>query len=504
MKTVTGLDEVTIEVAGAALKPHDANCLAELRVRQVLSLSSQCELAFRGVEDEFAEEAALLPGLSLAVKYEETGVFAGEVTAIEHVCMPDGGREIRLRAYDSLHRLRRRQPVEFRNDVSAGELCRQFAGEIGLSADIADAGPRWPRLAQWHQTDLDLLAETSRRAGLYFGVWDGTLHLFTLQGSGDPSELRLGEDLFEAAFEFNTHRAWGEVTAIGWNPGTGDRFEASAGSARSGRETGASLTTSDAGGEGKRTLVNTAAPTAEHVDAAAQGALDCASANAITVRGVATGHPGLHPGSRVRLAGVHPTVAGTYVLAEVEHTLDPERGFLSEFSSEIPDRPRPSPWTVVATGVVERVDDPDNQGRVTVKLPGYAQIETGWMRVLLPGGGKSKGFVMLPDEGDEVLVLLPEGNPSAGIVLGGLFGTTGAPDTGIVERRVKRMAWRSPEGHYVEIDDERKRVTMKHANGSTICLGDDRMSIDSVTDFDIKASGRHITITAGAVDFRKG
>lgn len=504
MKSIAGLGELTIEIAGAALRPGDADCLAGLRVRQALSLPAQCELAFGGTADDFSDRAALLIGLSLVVRGEKGGIFEGEITAVEHAYTPDGGREVRLRAYDALHRLRKRQPVEIRNDVDAGELCRQFAGDIGLAAETAESGPRWPRLAQWYQTDFDLFAETARRAGLFFAVWDGTLQLFTLAGVGDPVGLRLGDDLLEASFEVNGDRAWSEVAATGWDPSTGARFDASAGSARSGRSTDAAVTTADVGGERKRTLVNAPVPAGAHVEAEAQGELDHATANAVTVHGVALGNPALHPGCKVELEGVHQRVAGTYVAAEVIHTLDPERGFQSEFSSEVPARHRPAAVTLVAPGVVDRVDDPDGQGRVTVKLPGYQDLETGWMRVMLPGAGATKGFIALPDEGDEVLVLLPQGDPAAGIVLGGLFGTEDVPDTGIVDRRVQRQSWRSRHGHYLEIDDEGKRITVTNANGNMVRLGDDRVSITAVTDLDINAAGRTITITAAAVDFRKG
>jgi len=521
MNTVEGLGAISIDVAGAALRPEDAQCLAGVSVRQVLSLPSQCELVFHGTGDEFGDRASLLAGLTMEVAYDGSTVFKGEITAIEHAYTPDGAREIRLRAYDPLHRLRKRQPVEIRNDVDAGELCRQFASDIGLDADVAESGPRWPKLAQWYQTDLDLLAETARRAGLFFTAWDGAVHLFTLEGFGDAVGLRLGDDLLEATFEVNADRAWSEVAASGWDPTTGARFTATAGSPRSGREVDARVAMSDVGGEDRRTLVNALVPAGDHVDAEAQGALDCAAANAVTVHGVASGHPELHPGGRVDLSGVHAKAAGVYVVTEVVHTLDPERGFLSEFSTEVPFRRRPAPVALVAPGVVDRVDDPDSQGRVTVKLPGYSDIETGWMRVILPGAGATKGFVALPDEGDEVLVLMPEGDPAAGIVLGGLFGTADVPDTGIVDRRVRRQSWRSPKGHYVEIDDDKSRLTMTNANGSTICLADDELSIKNfndseisfrkdklsivaMTDVDITASGKTITITAGAVDFRNG
>ena len=123
---------------------------------------------------------------------------------------------------------------------------------------------------------------------------------------------------------------------------------------------------------------------------------------------------------------------------------------------------------------------------------------------LKSGFVKFVGFVALPDEGDEVLVLLPRGDPAAGIVLGGVFGQEDVPDTGIVDRRVQRQSWRSRKGHYLEIDDDQERMTFAHANGSLLRLPKDKVSLVAKTDFEIVAAGQTITITAGAVDFRKG
>jgi len=503
MKAVIGLGELVIEAAGTALGQPQAELVGALRVTQALSVPAQCELTFQGGGDDFGNRAAQLMGLSLSVRGDDGPVFTGDITAVEHTYSPDGAREVRLRAYDALHRLRKRQSVEIRNDVDAGELCRQFASDLGLDVDIGETGPRWPRLAQWHQTDFDLLAATARRAGLYFSVWGDTLRLFSLAGLGDPVPLRLGDDLLEVSFEANGDRAWSEVTATGWDPCTGDYFEEAADSGRSSRSAHARVSTTDVGGEGRRMLVSAPVPSGDHVEAWAQGELDQATANAVTVRGVAVGNARLRPGCKVALEGVHSTLAGAYVVTEVVHTLDAEQGFVSEFSSEVSTGRWFARPTVVAPGIVDRVDDPDEQGRVRVKLRGYHNMETGWMRVMLPAAGASKGFVALPDEGDEVLVLLPEGDPAVGIVLGGLFSKDHVPDTGIADGRVRRQSWRSPRGHYLEIDDQGDRLSICHANGSTIRIDKERCSIQSVTDLDISAPGRSITISAKAVDFRR-
>ena len=165
MKAIDGVGTLTVELDGDALSPDEAACLGALRVRHALSVPAQCELVFHGIGEDLAGRAAGLIGVSLAVRGEDGAVFDGEVTAVEHEYSPDGGKDLRVRAYDLLHRLRKRQSVEFRVNVDAGEICQQFAGDLGLDVDVSEAGPRWERLAQWQQTDFDLLAAVGTIGG---------------------------------------------------------------------------------------------------------------------------------------------------------------------------------------------------------------------------------------------------------------------------------------------------------------------------------------------------
>jgi phage baseplate assembly protein gpV len=112
-------------------------------------------------------------------------------------------------------------------------------------------------------------------------------------------------------------------------------------------------------------------------------------------------------------------------------------------------------------------------------------------------------MVTLPNKGDEVLVLFPNGDLSAGVVLGGLFTGGDGPDFGVVNDRVKRYSWRTREGQRVELDEANNRLRLVIPNGSAITLGRDQLSIHSATDLEISAPGQTIVIRAKAVDFQR-
>jgi len=105
----------------------------------------------------------------------------------------------------------------------------------------------------------------------------------------------------------------------------------------------------------------------------------------------------------------------------------------------------------------------------------------------MPGAGPRKGFVMLPDKGDKVLVILTRGNPGYGIVVGGMFGAGNLPDNGIdLGGGVSRQSWYSPGGQMIQLDDRGNKIRLQNDSGSFIEL-----------------DGGHITMAANRIDFRR-
>src|SRR5439155_400450 len=168
--------------------------------------------------------------------------------------------------------------------------------------------------------------------------------------------------------------------------------------------------------------------------ALAQAELDLRDASEIVLRGTAVGDPRLRPGVAVEIQNLASGLVGSYVLTEVRHTIDRERGFLSEISSAPPQPPARHAGATLTVGIVTSVDDPDRLGRVQVRLPTFGDVDCGWIGVVSVAAGRSKGIVALPDVDDHVLALLAPEDPGRAVVRGGLFGAAGA-DAAFLSRR---------------------------------------------------------------------
>jgi phage protein D/phage baseplate assembly protein gpV len=500
--SVATLPAIEVVVGGDALAAPALVALAHVRVHQRLAVPTLCELTFhpRG-ELDLATLPPLGAGMRVALA-EGPELFDGDVTAIEHVHAPDGEHAVLVRGYDPLHRLRRTQHVRAQPDARLAEVADELAAELGLAAEPPDSDVAWQRLLQLGETDMELLTTLAERTGVFATVSDGTLRFVTLEGEGEPVTLTLGEELLEARVELNAGRASSAVTAVGWSPIDAEPHTSTASSPRLGREVAGEPVAGLFEQPGEAAVLDEVILAGDHAAALAQAELDVRAARALTLWGVADGDARLRPGARIETRGLGESGDGAHVLTRVHHTIDERRGFVSEVSTAPPE-PHPRPRASVATlGEVTSVGDPEDRGRVQVRLTSYGDVESDWLGVVVPGAGPDKGLIALPDVGDTVLVVLPRGG-GEGVVVGGLYGRGRPPDAGVEGGATRRYTLRTPGGQIVTLDDARTAVRVEDATGSHLELSPDRVALHAAVDLEIDAPGRSVSITGKTIDFRQ-
>lgn len=492
---------VLVDLDGRRLGAAEAAAVVGLRVQQRCNLPALCEIVL-------ADQPGLVPEVRLGVELRITieghraGLFHGEVTAVEHVHGPDGGHEVRVRAYDALHRLRKARQVRARVDVTPARLAEELGGSVGLDVVAAVDGPPWDRVLQRGESDLGFLTRVAGDAGLWFTVTSGALELFDATGSGSVVELSLGSSLREARIDVNGDPSCSVVRGTGWNAALAEPHAAEVSTPRSGREVAASADAEALGGDGIVHLVDQGVHDEAQLSARLQARLDQETARSVTFWGVANGDPALHPGAVIEVQGLAPEVSGRYVVTSVDHVIDNRQGFVSEVATTPPSRPEPpAPGPVAALGRVTSVDDPDRLGRVQVALPTLGDADAGWMPILSVGAGSGKGLVWLPDTEDLVLVLAPAGDLMNAVIVGGLYAPGGPADPGVVDGAVRRYSLTSAGGQKVCVDDASKTIRIEDATGSFVELGPEQVVVHAATDLLLDAPGQAVRIRAKAVDF---
>lgn len=506
--SVARLPRLSLIVNGAPLSSDRSGpltALTSVRVQQRLSLPTLCELTFSHPPGPLTIGDHLPPGafLRLLVDGETTPLFVGQITAVEHVYLPSGQQELRIRGYDALHVLRKRHAVRAYVQVNARELAQELAAPAGLDVVAAAGGPVFPRLVQHAQSHFDLLAQVMARCGLHFVARDGALHLFTLAGLGPAIPLALGQSLLEVRAEMNGQQTARAVAATGWSPLLMETFVERATEPHSGRTATAQVTPAAVNGDGEPRLADENAMDAEHIAALAQAELDYRAAAEVTLWGVARGNPALQAGGQVEVSGLAAAVTGRYVLTRVDHVIDAQSGFVSEFATEPPPPPRRPHSAIAALGVVTSVADPDGFGRVRVAFPTYNDVESEWLHVVSPAAGVHKGLVALPDVDDNVLVLFTHQDPAQGVVVGGVYGPFAPYDSGVEGGRVQRYSLRTVGGHIIRLDDQAKTLRVEDSSGSFVEMAPGKVKLYAQTDLEISAPGKTIVIEAQAIDFRQ-
>ncbi|MFD1257994.1 type VI secretion system Vgr family protein [Mucilaginibacter terrae] len=155
---------------------------------------------------------------------------------------------------------------------------------------------------------------------------------------------------------------------------------------------------------------------------------------------------------------------GKFLVTAVYHQLDGVGHYQNTFEGVSADSEKlavkqvqkPSPDMQLAN-VVDN-DDPQKQGRIKVKFKWECTSNdvTEWLRVMTPDAGTSdkvsrnRGFVFVPEKGDQVIVAFEEGNVARPVVLGSVFhGKSGIGGGG--GNNSKSLS--SKSGHSLNLND---------------------------------------------------
>lgn len=505
MSAVASLPRVELYLNSGLLSDFGAAALEEVQVHKALSMPAVCELRFAlsGNGENRTERFRIGESIELKLAGSSAPLFSGEITAVEFAHGAANGQTLRLRCYDRLHRLRRRQPVRVHVQLTPAELAQELVIDLGIEVKPAEDGPLSPWRLQYRQSDLQLLEEVCRPCGLYFTLRCNVLHLLTLEGEDETIPLRVSRELLEARLELNAESTSGPVTVNGWSVGQVQVHEGRVDAPRIGRAMGARFALDKLGAEGERSLNDRVLADDVHATAQAQGELDARATREQRFQGTCVGNPALQPGSRITVSGAAGTLDGSYVLTSVTHQINHITGFTSEVSTLLPQPPTRDGGAVVAWGTITSVDDPENLGRVRAVLPAIGKVETDWMGVMAAGAGSSKGLVILPDIDDHVLILFVGGDPSHSVVLGGIYGGNGPGDYGVEGASVRRYFVGTSGGQKIRLDDAKQLIRLENQGGSFVEFSPEKFLLHSSVPLEIEAPGQDVVIRGKTIDFRQ-
>ena len=199
---------------------------------------------------------------------------------------------------------------------------------------------------------------------------------------------------------------------------------------------------------------------------------------------------------------------GTYGLIRVVHNWTPQ-GYTNSFvctpwkNYRNPRPPAVRTWSGVVSARVVDHNDPKKMGRIKVQFFWQGDGATHWARATSPHAGPDRGFMFMPEVGDEVAVAFEDGDPERPVILGSLWnGVQQAPRAGfqaaeaeIGANNVKRIITKA--GNRIQISDEQGNEAITIATPNQNSLSFYELNKDSNNPAIALTSKGDIFLTAG-------
>ena len=428
-------------------------------------------------------------GESIVVKAANTPIFVGVVTNVQlHREGSDFGCII-VSGYSATYRMETAHSCFSWNDRTIGDvvkkLCEQAKVQLELNPVFKETKDF---ICQYEESDFDFI----RRLAHQYQEWmyfDGTKLIFGKPRKlADPIRLEYGTTLSsldiglqtlarsEQVFSYHSgaDREMQRMTpdlAYGHDKLAGEAFRASLGMFSKPARQHALPRISN-----ETELVNymrrkQAAETAETHYITAESQVPTLRVGSVV---------SLYSSFLKRVGNLSEESLGNFIIIEITHEVSQGSYYKNRFKAipaTIKALPSPKvrmPLAETQMATVLSNADPEGKGRVRVRMNWQTDgMQTSWVRVMTPDGGSSsdvksnRGFVFIPEVGDQVLLGFRHGDPARPYVMGSLFnGTTG--NGGGSNNSIKSLKTRS--GISVILNDDNKSLAIKDAGGSSIHL----------------------------------
>jgi phage protein D/phage baseplate assembly protein gpV len=454
-------------------------------------------------------------------------LIKGEITALEAE-IHHGTSFTHIRGYDQSHKLLRGRMTVAYSDYSYVDVAKDVAARNGLGVGkVGEKAPTHPHVTQANENDWDFLRRLGAESGYEVTVSDGKLNFHPpVDASAAPSsgdlttenslQLLVGDNILELRATLTSAEQVAEVEARGWNPITKKAVVATAKVKTDTVQNG--LKPADLGGKFRGSKLVTNEPAiATDADAkiAAEAAAEAVAAVCTEMEGIARGDAKLKAGTAVLIGLLGKPFDGKYVLTTTRHCYDKHEGYVTSFA--ISGRSERSLLGLTGGGtpssriagvvpaIVEDLQDPDDSGRVRLRFPWMDEkFKSAWARVAHVGAGKNRGFLILPEVGDEVLVAFEQGDVRRPYVIAGLYNgvdTVTPPPSSLLDgssHAVNKRMFRSREGHLLVFDDTGK------TSGIALTTADGKIEIkldETAKKIEIKSSGDIVVKADGSISF---
>ena len=438
------------------------------------------------------------PGVEIVIKAgygdDEEEIFSGMV--VKHSLSIRGENSARLvvECRDKAVKMTIGRKSAIHADKTDSEVFSALIGDAGLSTNVTATTYQHTGLVQHYCSDWDFMLARAEATGSVVTVVDGKVSVGPPSTAGEAVlEVGYGDTLMEFQADLDARHQYTAVQAQAWDM----KAQAAA--------TSSQVKPQAVGAQGNldgTKLARVASPAVFGLQTGAIWPKETLNSWA-KAQQLKSGLARLRGSMRfqgsslaqvdtlIQLKGVGARFSGKVYVTGVRHqiedgswTTEAEFGAPIEWFAERNDLQAPLASGLVPAisglhaGVVMKLDsDPAGEHRVQVKVPS-AGLDSGvWARLLQFHASSGFGTFFVPEIDDEVLLGWFNDDPDFPVVLGSLYSSKHAPPYALAaENNTKAIVTRSK--CKVEIDDDKKSITLLTPGGNKVVISDDAKSIE--------------------------
>ncbi|MES2776597.1 MAG: type VI secretion system tip protein VgrG [Bacteroidota bacterium] len=409
-------------------------------------------------------------------------------------------------------------------EMKDSDVWSQLIADAGLTAESEATTVTHKEMVQYNATDWDFMLCRAEANSMLAITTDGTIKLMKPVASGTAVvTAKYGDNVFEFDADMDARTQLKNVAFSAWDAAAQEMAKeesAEPSMVSNGDVTGEDL--SKAVSDKPFTITHSGKIDTDEMKSFADAKLTKSRLAKMRGRVKVQGTAAVKPGDVVTLDGFGDRFNGDVMATAVRHEIvkgnwltDIQFGGSANWYAQdatVNDPPAASMLPAIQglqIGVVTALEsDPEGENRIKVKIPVISADEEGiWTRQATLDAGDTRGWVIRPEIGDEVIVGFINNDPREAVVLGSLHSSAKAPPipgkddnhekgwttrSGIkilVDDDKKIIEISTPAGNKLVMDEDQKKITITDQNNNSIEMSSDGVKIESAKDIILKATG---------------
>jgi Rhs element Vgr protein len=479
---------------------------------------------------EVSSGALFVPGNEIEIKagYHSTEdtIFKGIITKHSIQSKKDKPSYLTVELKDTGVKLTIGRKSKYFENVKDSEIIEEIVGSYGLQADIETTAVTHKEMVQHHVTDWDFLVSRAEVNGKLVFADDGKITVKAPDLSAQPIlNLAYGHNVYDFEAGMDARDQFTAVKSSAWNFTDQSIVEGEADEpsfTEQGNLPGSDL--AEVIGLQELPLQHSGKLADDELKAWSDAKLMRSRLSKIKGKVKIQGFSDIKPGDVIELAGFGDRFNGVAFVSSIAHRMANDSGWFTEIEfgldkewftdnyNDIVEKPASGLVPAIhglQIGIVTNIhEDPDGEERIRVKLPVLDNQNDGvWARLTTLDAADSRGWVLRPEIGDEVVVGFLNGDPRYPIILGSLYSSAKpSPIQPEEENKIKGYVSRSemkftfdddkvivttetPNGNKIMLSEDEGKILIEDENGNKIELSSDGIVMESAADIKIKATG---------------